>query len=228
MKPGPTGKAPPPALPPSNVHPPNQKFQYPKKDYGKVSLAPWNCVRSNWALKAPFLTAPLTLLPRSFTSTTNVLTTGKYQGKPYDWVVRNDINYCEFLMKKELEDGLGSELSIFAHYCLEIPHLAQLVTTKEITKMGGVNNMVTTTFTGYGRAMRTGRATVSHFALTAKDILQAPQTFKGYTIDPQMLRKTIKLIRDGELSLDEISWLWEDGTHIVTPKQEVFYIWHQH
>ena len=227
MKPGPTGKAAPPALPPSKVHTPNKKFQYPARDHSKVSLPPWNCIRSNWSLKAPFIAVPLTMLPRSFNTTTNVLTTGKYQGKPYDWVVRNDLNYCEFLMKKELEDELGSELSIFAHYCLEIPYLAKRVTTKEITKTGGVNNLITTTFTGYGRAMRTGAATISHFSLTANDIIHAPQIFKGYTINPKTLRETIQLIKNGELSLDEISWLWEDAHFIVTSKNEVFYIWHQ-
>ena len=130
-------------------------------------------------------------------------------------------------MKKELDDELGDELSIFAHYCLETPHLTNSSTTKEITKSGGINDMVTTTFTGYGRAMKTGASTVSLFSMIASDVHNAPQNYQGHTIDPKKLRHTIKQIRDGELSLDELSWLWDDANFIVTGKKQVFYIFHQ-
>ena len=184
-------------------------------------------MRNNWSSKPPHIAIPMTLLPRSFNTTTNVLATGQYAGKPYDWVIRNDQQYCQFLMKKELQDELGNELSIFAHYCLETPQLAKTITTKEVTKKGGINNMVTTTFTGFGRAMKTGAATISHFSMTANDILETPQRFKGYTVDPNKLRMTIQQIKNGELSLDELSWLWEDTNFIVTGQNEVFYIFHQ-
>ena len=170
--------------------------------------------------------APTALLPRSFETLASVLTTGQYKGKPYDWVIRTDPNYCRYLMQKELKDELNDELGIFAHYCLETPQLANsILTTKTITKSGGINDMVSTTFTGYGRAMTTGAATINHFSVTARNLVENPQSFKGYTIDPKKLKKTLQQIAAGELSLDEGSWLWEGTNFIVTAQSEVFYLW---
>ena len=86
--------------------------------------------------------------------------------------------------------------------------------------------MVCTTFTGYGRAMLTGAATVNMFAMTAQDISDSPRRFKGYTIDPNKLKEAIKMIAAGKLSLDEVSWIWNEGNYIVTAQEEIFYFMH--
>ena len=126
-------------------------------------------------------------------------------------------------MKKEMQDELGDELSIFAHYCLETPHLAKSIPMKQYTKSGGINDMVTTTFSGHGRAMKTGASTINLFAMTARNLVENPHHFKGFTIDPKKLKKTIQQIAAGQLSIDEVSWIWEETNFIVTAQSEVFY-----
>ena len=130
-------------------------------------------------------------------------------------------------MSMEQKDELIESLSIFAHYCFENPELAdQNTNLKQVTKTTGPCDMVTTTSTGFGRAMYTGRATVSMFAMTAQDVTTSSKRFKGYTIDPQRLKTAITMISEGKMSLDELSWIWNEGNYIVTPQEEIFYFMH--
>ena len=126
----------------------------------------------------------------------------------------------------EKRDELSDSLTIFAHFCFENPELANQITTKQITKCTGPCDMVSTTFPGYGRAMLTGSATVNMFAMTAHDISDSPRRFKGFTIDPKKLKDAIKMVAEGKLSLDELSWIWNEGNYIVTQHEEIFYFWH--
>ena len=127
-------------------------------------------------------------------------------------------------MKKEMADELGDELGIFAHYCLETPALAQSIPQREYRKTGGINDMISTTFVGHGRAMRTGASTLTLFGMTTRRFNEQPLNFKGYTIDPRQLKKTIKQIADGVVSIDELSWLWNETNMIVTALGEVYYV----
>ena len=154
------------------------------------------------------------------------MTVGKHKNKPYDWVIRNDTQYCHWLMSMEQRDELSDSLSIFAHYCFENPELAAQYNTKQITKSTGPCNMITTTFTGHGRAMLTGSATVNMFAMTAQDITSSPRRFKGFTIDPQKIKDAIKQVAEGKISLDDLSWIWSEGNYIVTAQEEIFYFMH--
>ena len=66
------------------------------------------------------------------------MTVGKHKNKPYDWIIRNDAQYCQWVMSMEQKDELNDSLSIFAHYCFENPELAdQYNILKQITKSTG-------------------------------------------------------------------------------------------
>ena len=179
----------------------------------------------NWVTRSPYCEVPLTLLPKAYP--TKIMTVGIHKNKPYDWIIRNDVQYCHWAMSKELKDELNDSLSIFAHYCLENPELAdQHTNLKQITKTTGPCQMVTTTFTGCGRAMHTGRATVSMFSITAQDVVASPKRFRGHTIDPQRLKLAITMVSEGRMSLDDLSWIWAPGNYLVTEKEEIFYFMH--
>ena len=75
--------------------------------------------------------------------------------------------------------------------------------------------------------MKTGASTVNLFAMTARNLVENPHRFKGFTIDPKKLKKTIQQIAAGQLSIDEVSWIWEETNFIVTAQSEVFYFMHQ-
>ena len=214
---GTTSKAAPPSLP-------NARGIDATPDKTIVSLPIWNCTRANWTMRAPTIAAPVQLLPRSYPS--HIMTVGKYRGKPYEWVIRNDAQYCHWIMKMEERDELSDSLTIFAHFCFENPELAGQHDTKQITKSTGPCEMITTTFTGYGRAMLTGSSTVSMFAMTAQDISDSPRRFKGFTIDPMKLKTAIRMVAEGKLSLDDLSWIWNEGNYIVTAQEEIFYFMH--
>ena len=155
------------------------------------------------------------------------MTVGQYKGKSYDWIIRNDVQYCKWIMGMELRDELNDSLTIFAHYCPESKDLADQFRMKQITRKAGPCEMVTTTFTGYGRKMLTGAATVNMFAVQAQEITECPKRFRGYTIDPDQLKETIKKIAAGQMSLDELSWIWNQGNYLVTPEEKIYYFMHK-
>ena len=219
---GTTSKAAPPVAPKKHDHPINQMFQYKAKNYTNVALPPVLCTRIMWNLKPPIINPPQVLMPRTYHS--RLLTTGKYKGQTYDWVIRQDQQYCTYLMRMEMEDQLGDELSIFAHYCLETPALAERVPQREYKKTGGINNVIKTTFSGHGQAMKTGAQTLTIFGQMVRRFNEQPNTFKGYQIDPKELKKTISQIADGVVSIDELSWLWNETNMIVTALGEVYYV----
>ena len=155
------------------------------------------------------------------------MTVGKYKHKSYDWIIRNDVQYCKWIMGMELRDQLDDSLTIFAHYCFESTDLADQFHVKQITKKAGPCNMVATTYTGYGRKMLTGAATVNMFAVRAHEVTESPRRFRGYTIDPDKLKETIKQIAAGKMSLDELSWIWNQGNYIVTPEEKIYCFMHK-
>ena len=74
--------------------------------------------------------------------------------------------------------------------------------------------------------MLTGSATVNMFAVQAREIFDGPKRYKGYTIDPNKMKEAIKMVAAGKLSLDEVSWIWNEGNYIVTAQEEIFYFMH--
>ena len=83
--------------------------------------------------------------------------------------------------------------------------------------------MIGTTYTGTGKNPRTGGLTVDLFAVRARDIIERPKSFKGYSVDSDALRRTIKMITEGKLSLDCLSWLWNNENYLVTPDDEIYH-----
>ena len=126
-------------------------------------------------------------------------------------------------MDKELKDDIEDPLAIFAHYCLETSDLAKFHNARPITRSGGPCDMVSTTYTGTGRSLRTGGYTVDLFAVRALEISDCPRRFKGYEIEAKALKKTISMIAEGRLSLDCLSWLWNTGNVIATPNEEIYH-----
>ena len=86
--------------------------------------------------------------------------------------------------------------------------------------------MTCATFTGYGKAMMTGAATVNMFGVAAREIAENSKRCKGFTIDAKKLKKAIEQVAKGDLSLDEISWIWNPGNYIVTQEREIYYFMH--
>ena len=74
--------------------------------------------------------------------------------------------------------------------------------------------------------MLTGAATVNMFAVQAREISEGPKRYKGYTIGPNKMKEAIKMVAAGKLSLDEVSWIWNQGNYIVTPNEEIYYFMH--
>ena len=193
----------------------------------EVKLPKWNCAyQSDWNQGHPIVPVPPQLESRTYTNP--IMTVGKYRYKSYDWIIRNDIQYCKWIIGMELRDQLDDSLTIFAHYCLESTNLADEYHVKQITKKAGPCNMVTTTYTGYGRRMLTGAATVNMFSASrAQEITECPKRFRGYTIDPDQLKETIKKIAAGQMSLDVLSWIWNQGNYLVTPEDKIYYFMHK-
>ena len=65
------------------------------------------------------------------------------------------------------------------------------------------------------------------FAVRAHEVTESPRRFRGYTIDPDKLKETIKKIAAGKMSLDELSWIWNQGNYIVTPEEKIYYFMHK-
>ena len=94
---------------------------------------------------------------------------------------------------------------------------------RPIKRSGGPCDMVSTVYTGMGKALRTGGMTVDGFAVRALEISDCPRRFKGYTIDAKALKMAIGLIAEGKLSLDNLSWLWNSDNYLVTPNNEIYH-----
>ena len=193
----------------------------PKAAAKKFNPLQLNCLKKDWKMATPTISIPLTLRPREYR--TKVMTYGKHQGRTFDWVIRNDPKYAHWAMERELNDNIEDPLAIFAHYCLETSDLAKFHKSRPMTRSGGPCNMVSTTYTGTGRSLRTGGFTVDMFAMRALEISDCPRRFKGYDIDGQALKTTISLIAEGKLSLDCLSWLWNPGNYLVTPNDEIYH-----
>ena len=84
--------------------------------------------------------------------------------------------------------------------------------------------MVTASFTGLGKSLRTGACTSDLFERRTEDILDDKKQARGYAIDSKKLKWALSLIVNGEMSLDEISWLWNEDNYIITANREVYHI----
>ena len=170
-------------------------------------------------MPTPPINVPLQLRPRVYPSL--LMTCGKHKGKHFDCIIRTDPNYAHWAIDLELTDRCDEPLAIFAHYCLEHTTLAESHKSRPIKKAGGPCDIIGTTFTGTGKNVRTGGLTVDLCAIRALDVHEAPKKFKGYTVDTAALRRTIKMIIEGQLSFDSLSWLWNQDNFLVTPDNEI-------
>ena len=116
----------------------------------------------------------------------------------FDWVIRNDPCYVRWAINLELQDRIEDPLTIFAHYCMEYSNLAESLPARMTRAAGGPCDMVLTTFTGLGKSLRTGGATIDLFEMRAQDILSDKKQAKGFTITPKQLKKAISLVVEGQ------------------------------